>query len=80
MVQLKSLYFNDNKELAKTGGFSLMYYYRLYYLDLGNHHIIDVRDFRANTDAAAVVKAGSPLSGETRELWNQGRRVLELSN
>ena len=57
-----------------------MYYYRLYYLDLEDHHIIDVRDFRANTDAAAIVKAGVPLTGETRELWHQGRRVLEFSS
>ena len=54
-----------------------MYYYRLYYLDLDHHHI-DVRDFRATTDAAAIVKAGVPLSGESRELWSQGRRVFEL--
>ena len=54
-----------------------MYYYRLYYLDSGAH-IVDVRDFRANGDSLAVVKAGIPISGETRELWNQGRRVLEL--
>lgn len=55
-----------------------MYYYRLYYLDSNDHHIIDVRDFRANGDSLAIVKAGLPLSGETRQLWNQGRRVLEL--
>jgi hypothetical protein len=55
-----------------------MYYYRLYYLDSDNHHIIDVRDFRANGDALAIVKAGTRRSGETRELWNRGRRVLEL--
>jgi len=57
-----------------------MYYYRLYYLDSDDHHIIDVRDFRANGDIAAIAKAGIPLSGETRELWNQSRRVLELPN
>jgi len=55
-----------------------MFYYRVYYLDSDDHHIIDVRDFRANGDVAAIVKAGIPLSGEIRELWNQGRRVLEL--
>ena len=54
-----------------------MYYYR-YFLDLNDHHIIDVRDFRANTDAAAIVKAGVPRQGISRELWNRGRRVLEL--
>lgn len=56
----------------------MTHYYRLYYLDLEDHHIIDFCDFRANGDAAAIVKAGNPLSGEARELWNQGRRVLEL--
>lgn len=56
-----------------------MHYYRLYYLDLDDHHIIDVHDFRANTDAAAIVKAGIPLSGESRELWSQGRKVLGLA-
>jgi hypothetical protein len=55
-----------------------MYYYRLYYLDMENHHIIDVRDFRANTDALAIVKAGDPIQGESRELWSGGRQVLEL--
>jgi len=53
-------------------------YYRLYYLDSDDHHIIDVRDFRADGDVAAITEAGVPLSGETRELWNQSRRVLEL--
>jgi hypothetical protein len=56
-----------------------MYYYRLYYLDSDDHHIIDVRDFRANGDAAAIVKAGAPQLRVSRELWNQGRRVLELA-
>jgi hypothetical protein len=55
-----------------------MYYYRLYYLDTENRHIIDVRDFRANTDALAIVKAGDPIQGESRELWSGGRQVLEL--
>jgi hypothetical protein len=55
-----------------------MYYYRLYYFDSEDHHIIDVRGFRANGDGAAIMKAGIPLSGESRELWNQGRKVLEL--
>ena len=38
-----------------------MYYYRLYFLDLDGHRIIDVRDFRANGDAAAIMGA-KPLS------------------
>ena len=55
-----------------------MHYYRLYYLDADDNHIVDVRDFRANSDALAIVQAGYPLIGESRELWNHGRRVLEL--
>lgn len=54
-----------------------MYYYRLYYLDSKDHHV-DVRDFRANSDLAAIIKAGLPCRGESRQLWNRGRRVMEL--
>ena len=56
-----------------------MYYYRLYFLDIDDNHIIDVQDFRANGDAAAIMKAGLPVGGQARELWNQHRRVLELT-
>ena len=56
-----------------------MHYYRLYFLDLDDNHIIDVRDFRANTDVAAIVKAGPPQGRASRELWNRDRRVLELT-
>ena len=56
-----------------------MHYYRLYSLDLNDDHIIDVRDFRANTDADAITKAGLPQHGVSRELWNRDRRVLELT-
>ena len=56
-----------------------MYYYRLYFLDIDDNHIIDVQDFRANGDAAAIMKAGLPVGGQARELWNQHRRVLELA-
>ena len=52
-------------------------HYRVYYLDSDRHHI-DVRDFRAPGDMAAIMKAGPRLRGELRELWNQGRRVLEF--
>ena len=55
-----------------------MHYYRLYYLDENDNHIIDVRDFRANSDVLAIVKAGAPEGGVARELWNRGRKVLEL--
>ena len=52
-------------------------HYRLYYLDSESHHI-DVRHFRAPGDLAAIIKAGLPLCGELRELWNQGRKVVEF--
>jgi hypothetical protein len=54
-----------------------MRHYRLYYLDSKGRHI-DVRDFRAAGDLAAIASAGIARSGEKRELWNQERRVLEL--
>jgi len=53
-------------------------HYRVYYLDLDDGHIIDVHEFRAKGDLAAIVKAGSALVGESRELWNQGRKVVEF--
>ena len=56
-----------------------MHYYRLYSLDLDDHHIIDVHDFRADGDDAAIKKAGAPIVGVSRELWNQGRKVLDLA-
>jgi hypothetical protein len=56
-----------------------MYYYRLYYLDHNDHHIVDVQDFRAGSDALAIKQAGEARHGELRELWNGDRRVLELS-
>jgi hypothetical protein len=56
-----------------------MYYYRVYSLDLDDAHIIDVHDFRANDDAAAILKVGPPLSGVSRELWNLGRKVMDFA-
>ncbi len=55
-----------------------MHYYRLYSLDSDDTHIIDVRDFRANCDNAAIVKAGAPILGVSRELWNLGRKVADF--
>jgi len=53
-----------------------MYYYRLYSLDTDGVHFVDVRDFRANGDAAAILKAGNPPKGANRELWSRGRKVI----
>jgi len=55
-----------------------MHYYRLYSLDNSDDHIIDVRDFRANGDADAILKV-APLCGVTRELWNLGRKVMDFA-
>ena len=55
-----------------------MHYYRLYSLDTMDEHIVDVRDFRANSDAAAILKAGAPILGVSRELWNLERKVIEF--
>ena len=56
-----------------------MHYYRVYSLDIMDAHIIDVRDFRASGDAAAILKVGPPLSGVSRELWNLGRKVMDFA-
>lgn len=56
-----------------------MNHYRLYYLDQNNRHIIDVDDFRADSDALAIIQAGEPQDGAMRELWNGARRILELA-
>ena len=55
-----------------------VFYYRLYSLDLMDTHIIDVVDFRANGDFEAILKVGSPIMGVSRELWNQGRKVMDF--
>jgi hypothetical protein len=57
----------------------LMHYYRLYSLDLNDAHIIGVHDFRADGDAAAILKIPAPLQGITRGLWNLGRKVMDFS-
>ena len=54
-----------------------MLYYRLYYMDSRGRHI-EVRDFHAAGDLAALASAGAACPGENRELWNRERRVLEL--
>jgi len=56
-----------------------MYYYRLYSLDTDGVHFIDVQNFRANGDAAAILKAGKPRVGANRELWSRGRRVMDFA-
>lgn len=67
-----------NRLKSKIGEFILAYY-RLYSLDTQDRHIIDVRDFSADGDAAAITKVGAPLLGVSRELWNLGRKVLDFT-
>jgi hypothetical protein len=56
-----------------------MNYYRLYSLDIRDAHIIDVQDFRADGDDAAIRKVGAPIEGVSRELWNLGRKVMDFA-
>jgi hypothetical protein len=56
-----------------------MHYYRLYSLDSRDAHIIDVHDFRADGDDAAILKVGAPVVGVSRELWNLGRKVMDFA-
>lgn len=56
-----------------------MRYYRLYSLDVRDKHIVDMRDFSAEGDAAAIAKVGAPEFGVSRELWNRGRKVMDFA-
>jgi hypothetical protein len=53
-------------------------YYRLYTLDITDSHIVDVRDFRASGDDAACLEVDVPVRGQSRELWNLGRKVMDF--
>lgn len=55
-----------------------MLYYRLYSMDRMDAHIVDVHDFRADCDSDAIAKAGAPVLGVSRELWNLGRKVVDF--
>lgn len=55
-----------------------MSYYRLYSLDPSNKHIVDVSDFSANCDSAAILQVGSSMLGVSKELWNQDRKVRDF--
>ena len=56
-----------------------MPYYRLYSVDAFDGHITDVRHFDADSDAIAIASIQSDLSGVSRELWNQGRKVADFT-
>jgi len=56
-----------------------VYYYRLYSLDIRDAHIIDARGFRADGDAAAILKVGALDFGVSRELWTLGRKVMDFA-
>ncbi len=55
-----------------------MAYYRLYSLDLKNHHIIDVFSFDETSDSAAILEVQPGDLGVARELWNLGRKVMDF--
>ena len=56
-----------------------MAYYRVYSLDQMDRHIIDVLDFEAEGDAAAISKVGAAVLGVPRELWSLGRKVMDFA-
>lgn len=56
-----------------------MAYYRIYSLDQEDVHIVDVNDFEAEGDAAAIAKVGICAQGLSRELWNLGRKVMDFA-
>lgn len=56
-----------------------MAYYRLYSLDLRGRHFIDVFHFTAACDAAAILEVKPDSLGVARELWNQGRKVMDFA-
>lgn len=56
-----------------------MAYYRIYSLDREDAHIVDVNDFEAEGDAAAIAKVGTCALGLSRELWNRGRKVMDFA-
>lgn len=56
-----------------------MAYYRIYSLDRADAHIVDVNDFEAEGDAAAIAKVGPCALGLSRELWNRGRKVMDFA-
>ena len=57
-----------------------MAYYRIYFLDRVDSHIIDVNDFEAEGDAAAIARVGPCSLGLSRELWNRGRKVMDFAS
>ena len=57
-----------------------MAYYRIYFLDRVDSHIIDVNDFEAEGDAAAIARVGTCSQGLSRELWNRGRKVMDFAS
>lgn len=55
-----------------------MTYYRVYVLDIRDKHIIDVHDFYAGGDSAAIKKVEASGLEVSRELWNRERKVMEF--
>ena len=55
-----------------------MSYYRVYYLSLDGQHIVDVNDFDAAGDDAALLSIKCGEVGVPRELWNLDRKVMDF--
>lgn len=56
-----------------------MAYYRLYSLDFRERRFSDVIHFDAECDAAAILTVKPDAFGISRELWNQGRKVMDFA-
>lgn len=55
-----------------------MSYYRVYSMSLDGQHIVDVDDFDAVGDDAALLSVKFGELGVARELWNLGRKVTDF--
>ena len=54
-----------------------MAYYRIY--SMRDMHIVDMRDFNADGDAAAILNVQSGAATLAQELWSHGRKVLDFA-
>jgi hypothetical protein len=70
---------NSRTLSSQAGSRAVLAYYRVYSLDPENAHIIDVRHFEADGDAAAITKVGNGILGVSRELWNRERKVMDFT-
>lgn len=52
-----------------------MNYYRLYFMDRESGHIVQFREFEAETDEVAIETAERWRDRDAMELWNQERKL-----